>query len=397
MSSKPYKRNFTGVGIMPRVLIDYGTVKPGFYITTNEVLNKLFFLGGGDINKDKEYNLFALFEFNLWYPTFYINVFNQTAKVEDDFDDPFYVSDDKINVDFNLLEADFGVRGAQGQISDYLAFDLSYIFSLYRAQIGTFAYTELATNITEVSPPIRYSYLKGHAVKLLLKHENVKRDLDRDINPRNGRYVTFTIRQEWNRFLDDFATDRAVNIEIYQDYNFRKYELNWEEYFTVPYTERHSLSLRFQGGLIDEPVDDFFHFFAGGLIGLKGYPFYSIEGSRLAIGSVTYRLPLVRNINEQILNVYFDKIYIGAFYQFGNAWSGEADLDNFKSDIGFQIRLDTFSWYLFPTRIFFEAAYPLEEHFNEISEITYEKDWKFYLGILFDFDLRLENKLRGMR
>jgi hypothetical protein len=129
---------------------------------------------------------------------------------------------------------------------------------------------------------------------------------------------------------------------------------------------------------------------------LKGYPFYSIEGSRLAIGSVTYRLPLLRNINEQILNVYFDKIYVGAFYQFGNAWSGEAVLDDFKSDVGFQIRLDTFSWYLFPTRIFFEAAYPLKEHYNGISEITYKKDWKFYLGILFDFDLRLENRLKGI-
>ncbi len=89
---------------------------------------------------------------------------------------------------------------------------------------------------------------------------------------------------------------------------------------------------------------------------------------------------------------------MGAFYQFGNAWSeGIGDLDDFKSDIGFQIRLDTFSWYLFPTRIFVEAAYPLEDHFNEITDITYEKDWKFYFGILFDFDLRLENRMRGFK
>jgi Tol biopolymer transport system component len=395
LPAKPYKRSFPGVGIMPRVLLDYGTVKPGFYLTSNETLNKLLFLGGADINADKEYDLFALFEFKLLQPTFFVSVFNQTAKVEDDFEDPFYVSDDKIKVDFNLLEADFGLRAKRGiGLLKGLEVELAYIFSLYRARIGTFTYTELATNQTFVSPPIRYSYLRAHSIKLLLRHRNIKRDLDRDINPRGGRYITFRVQQEWNRFLDDFATDRAINIEVYKKYYFRRYELNWEEYFTVPFTRRHSLSLRFQGGLIDEPVDDFFHFFAGGLIGLKGYPFYSIQGSRMAIGSATYRLPLLRNINKQILNVYFDKVYVGGFYQFGNAWTGEPDLDNFVSDVGFQIRMDTFSWYLFPTRIFFEAAYPLKEHFNEISQINYEKDWKFYVGVLFDFDLRLEK--RGM-
>lgn len=396
LPSKPYKRGFSGVAIMPRLLVDYGTIKPGFYVSSNEILDKLSFLGGGDINLDKEYNLFALFDFRLWKPTFFVNVFNQTAKVEDDFEDPnpALVSDEKIKVNFNLLEADLGARGRFLHLFEW---ELAYIFSLYRAQIETFAIRDVVENETLVSSPVRYSYLKGHAIKLLLRHENIRRDLDRGINPRGGRYITFKVQQEWNRFLDDFATDRVVNIEIYKRYYYRRYELNWEEYLTVPSTKLHSLTLRFQGGLIDEPVDDFFDFFAGGLVGLKGYPFYSIQGRRMAIGSATYRFPLFRNINEQFLNIYFDKLYAGAFYQFGNAWSGEGDLDNFKSDIGFQVRLDTYSWYLFPTRIFFEAAYPLKEHFNEISEVTYKKDWKFYFGVLFDFDLRLENRGRSYR
>lgn len=393
MPSKPYKRSFSGIGVMPRLLLDYGTVKPGFYLSSNETLDKLLFLGGGDINADKEYDLFAMFEFKLLNPTFFISVFNQTAKVEDAFEDPFYVSNDKINVDFNLLEADFGLLTKRG-IGPLkgLEIDLEYIFSLYRARIATFTYTELSTSQTFVSPPIRYTYLRGHGIKLLFRHRAIQRNLDRDINPRKGRYITLSVQQEWNRFLDDFATDRAINIEVYKKYYFRRYELNWEEYFTVPFTQRHSLSLRFQGGLVDEHVDDFFHFFAGGLVGLKGYPYYSIQGSRMAIGSATYRMPLLRNINKQILNVYFDKVYVGAFYQFGNAWIGKPDLNDFRSDVGFQIRMDTFSWYLFPTRIFFEAAYPLKEHFNQISDTNYGKDWKFYFGVLFDFDLRLENR-----
>ncbi|NIS45844.1 MAG: hypothetical protein GWN92_07480 [candidate division Zixibacteria bacterium] len=57
------------------------------------------------------------------------------------------------------------------------------------------------------------------------------------------------------------------------------------------------------------------------------------------------------------------------------------------------MRLDTFSWYFFPTRIFFEAAYPLEEHINQ--NVRYPQEWKFYFGVLFDFGLRLENRRPG--
>jgi hypothetical protein len=59
---------------------------------------------------------------------------------------------------------------------------------------------------------------------------------------------------------------------------------------------------------------------------------------------------------------------------------------DFKRDIGFQLRLDTFSYYLFPTRFFAEAVYPLDEVVNH--NVTYQKDWRFYFGALFEFDIR---------
>ncbi|NIS45845.1 MAG: hypothetical protein GWN92_07485, partial [candidate division Zixibacteria bacterium] len=76
----------------------------------------------------------------------------------------------------------------------------------------------------------------------------------RAINPRGGRYVTFKVQREWNRFLDDFATDRVVNLEIFKKYYFNRFELNWEEYYSMPYSNHHSLTLRFQGGFTDAPV-----------------------------------------------------------------------------------------------------------------------------------------------
>ncbi|MCK5453226.1 MAG: biopolymer transporter Tol, partial [Calditrichia bacterium] len=154
-----------------------------------------------------------------------------------------------------------------------------------------------------------------------------------------------------------------------------------------------------QGGYIDQDVNDFFYFFAGGFVGLKGFSYYSIGGKQMAIGTVTYRFPLARNLNLNIFNWYLDKIYLGAFYQYGNAWSTpELDLGDFKSNVGIQLRLESFSWYFFPTRIFFEAAYPLESTRYQSIETDlvtdYQQQWRFYFGILFDFDIRLDQLLR---
>ncbi len=393
--AQPYKNTFSGVTIMPRLMLDYGTLKPGFYIYTNEILDRLSFFGGADINSRGDYDLFGIFEFNLSKPTAFIEVFNQSANIQDRLSLPeFPTVNPEIDVSFNLLQANIGLQGRflpLKKLRELFYARLEYIFSLYKAKLSSIAFNDPVTGEAIIFAPLRYDYLRGHSLSLFLRHDAVRRDLDRDINPRGGRYVTLRIQREWNRFLDDFATNRAVNIEIFKKYYFNRLELNWEEYFTIPGTDRHSLALRFQGGFIDTPVDSFFHFFAGGLVGLKGYPFYSVEGRRMTIGTATYRFPLLRNINKQFLNVYFDKLYLGGFAQIGNAWSGPTpDLGDFLTDVGVQLRLDTFSWYLFPTRIFLEAAYPLKEHTN--SDITYPKEWKFYLGVLFDFDLRLEKR-----
>ena len=389
--SEAYTNRFSSVSFMRRLLIDYGTVKPGFYVYQNEMLNKMSFFGGGDINLDKDYSLFGIFEYNLFKPRFFIELYNQSANIEDRIEIPGVAVQPSVDVSFNLFQGDIGMSGTSWFFKLPLQYRLAYTYSLYRAKLGITSYRDPASNQLVVFSPLRYSYLRGHGASLLLRHQVGERDLDSDINPRNGRYVSLKYTREWTKFLDDFATDRAVGIEIYKQYNFGRLEANWEEFLRVPGTQYHGLNLRLQAGWVDAEVDSFFHFFGGGLIGLKGYPFYSIEGTKMAIGTVGYRFPLLRNINRRIANVYFSKLYLGAYYQYGNAWTeDEVDFNDFLSNVGVQLRLDTFSWYFFPTRIFLEAAYPLEEQFN--SSVQYQQEWKYYVGFLFDFDLRLEHR-----
>jgi len=393
LPTKPYKRSFGPVGIMPRLLMDYGTLKPGVYIYSNEVLNKMFFLGGFDFNFRKDYDIFALFDFNVLKPTIFFEFYNQSQNIKDSLNDPFYKELGEHDINFNLMEADLGLRG---KFREWFDWRVTYILSLYRARIGTFAYKELATEEVYISPDIRYTYLRGHALSLSIKRSHIFPDLDRNINPRKGHYIALRYTREWNKFLEDFATDKVIDIEIYEKYYFNRYEFDLEYYFPVPFTKYHSFTARLQGGYIDQEVDDYFHFFAGGYVGLKGFSFYSIDGRKMGIGSLTYRMPLARNLNIQLLSWYLDKIYLGAFYQFGDAWNdGGISVNNLNSNIGLQLRFETFSWYMFPTRIFFEAAYPLNSAVYQ--DITYERDWKFYFGILFDFDIRFDKMIRRFR
>jgi hypothetical protein len=212
------------------------------------------------------------------------------------------------------------------------------------------------------------------------------------------RYV-----REWNQFLDGFNTAGGDINEVFTAYNFNRFSADLELYMPVPYTDYHSLTLRLQGGYIDDPtIDDFFYIFAGGFVGLKGYSYYSIGGTKVSIGTLTYRFPLARNLNLQLWNWHLEKIYLGVFYQSGNAWSQSSfDINDYKSDVGIQLRLDSFSWYMFPTRIFFEAAYPLQStnfvYANIDQSVAYSQEWRFYFGILFDFDIRVDKRLRNFR
>ena len=150
---------------------------------------------------------------------------------------------------------------------------------------------------------------------------------------------------------------------------------------------KHALSLNLLGGYIDRPVDDFFDFFAGGLNGMKGYSFFSIGGRKMAVGNLTYRFPILENINTQRANLFFHHIYGAVFADYGNAWDGSLELSNFKKDIGANLRIYMTSFYVFPTALEVAAAYGLDSFTLTEEDFVqdYGKEWRFYLTLLFSF------------
>ena len=60
--------------VFPRLFLDYGKIKPGFYFYSNDVLNKYFLFGGASMNEDSDLDLFLLFETKRFRSTLYLSL-----------------------------------------------------------------------------------------------------------------------------------------------------------------------------------------------------------------------------------------------------------------------------------------------------------------------------------
>ncbi|MDZ7821916.1 MAG: hypothetical protein U5N26_08940 [Candidatus Marinimicrobia bacterium] len=91
---------------------------------------------------------------------------------------------------------------------------------------------------------------------------------------------------------------------------------------------RHSaLSFNLDAGMMfNTRIDSFFNYFAGGMPGLKGYPFYAIEGTHKLILSSTFRFPVSKRLNLNFEPFWFENLYLGLYRRMGDAWTfGKSD------------------------------------------------------------------------
>ena len=301
------------------------------------------------------------------------------------------------DINFDLTEIHAGLSGRLFNLVDYKA---EYVWRRYAAKIDQKQLWDEYRQKWEYPFTFQYTYLKGQALEVGLTASHEHTDKDRAINPSGGYFVHLKYGLEYNQFLTNFAISTTGLKEIYDLYLFNQLDLDAEKFFKNPLFPAHAFSVRFRGGYIDRPVDSFFDLYAGGLLGMKGYSYFSMEGRYKSILSVTYRFPLWRNMDIHFGNWYLDKLYFGMFYDYGHAWSESKTLKaaDFKRDVGMQLRLNAFSYSLFPTRFFAEAVYPLDQVQNYDRSrnilVQYPQKWRFYFGLLYDFDLR--EKIGGL-
>jgi hypothetical protein len=276
-----------------------------------------------------------------------------------------------------------------------LELKLAYTLGRYSQDFGSWFYQipgDPSNN--QVIPSTRSTYFIGNTFSAGVKFDGILPSLDRDINPV-GRSFSLKYLYEADKFnpTDSSSTKEGFRESIYTPYNFSRLELIWNEHLALPFP-RHTLSFTLNAsGIFGPTIDEFFDYYAGGFVGMRGYPFYAIGGNKVVTLNATYRFPIASQLDFRILQIYFSKLYASVFYDIGNAWPRESASDNFwKQDAGFELRLETFSFYAYPTRIFFSGAYGLDQFSRSVNDINihnvlYGHEWRFYLGVLFGFEL----------
>jgi hypothetical protein len=289
-----------------------------------------------------------------------------------------------VDVEYDLLEFDFGM--AFKLINRNHNFKFTYTFSKYASSIDDFLIPQSGIQISASSQ----DYFRANDFSLAYHYRSLYPNRNWDIIPI-GREVNIKYNYEISNINPELEVkDNGTVVDRFSTNRLHKLDADWTESFGL-FNNKHSLSFKLRGAIIfGPPVDDFYNFYAAGLPGMKGYTFYALGGGRVATLNMTYRFPLLTKIDTRISPLYLDKLYLSIYGDYGNAWEGnDVKLNDFKKDIGAQLRLKAFSFYVFPTSIFFDAAYGFDSYTRTFldKEVTYGKEWRFYFGMLFGFDI----------
>ncbi|MDA0709232.1 MAG: hypothetical protein O3B73_03370 [bacterium] len=377
-TGKPYKGEYSTTTVMPRFALDSGKLKVGFVAGSDDILDKQRLFISGMFAHDFDMDLYAVYEYRKRRPTFFLEAYRLARHVEEDV-----VNRDE---NFRIYNRSFILGGVEagGKVSLRRGglLDARLIYN----RNGTSQDVALFNGVGRTE--LGATTLNGFDMAFTYHIDAVARSRDSEINPRAGRQITARYDRYFNFALSGFDDNSSILVEQYENFFYNQFAINWNEF--IPGPGRSAFSLRVFGGLIDKEVDNTFDFFLGGLPGMKGYSFYSLEGRRALMLRSAYRFPILSRIDRQTGPIYSDQLYGAFFAGIGRAWDGNADDGvlhrGWKREVGAELRYDATSFYLFPTRASLDVAYgvdhiPLQRRGDPLTR----SGLKLYFTLLFGF------------
>ncbi len=376
--ARPSVDDFTTMFILPKVMFEYGTFKPGIYFYSNEVLERLAVFGQASVNRDRDLDLYLLFELKHFKPTFYTEVIYMTRNTQEEgYYSVHPISD---NLRFRLIQLQTGLRWRMLGIYEM---DAYLNWQRYR----TFIKEKVPGEPLEAG--LAYDYYRGVHMGLTMRGSLIRPRADSGINPSQGWSYQLDLVLEKNDFINGLdLSDAGTLVEDFSPNDLARVYFEGKTHLEIPRTNRWVVNLETNlGWLSNAEADSFFNYFAGGMPGLQGYPFYSIEGNRQAVGKVTLRIPWLYLKSIPLGWYILNNSTIGFIGQFGDAWSNEWENFELKRSVGMELRFDGFSFYNYPTAIGLEVHYGLDKFERIINGDTYQygKEPRYYVNILFGF------------
>jgi hypothetical protein len=375
--SGSYKITYTIPFVFPRAMVYDNKFRLGFAIDSRDFLDRQSVYAAASASFDGEFDLQLGAEFRQLRPTFNFDLLRMRKYWETE--DP---SLGQIRYRYDLWDAYFTCRleFEQETMNRQKELGIRYNHGEYGVNINAWE---------TIGIELGWNYYKADEGALLFDYRNIRKGVESNINPRGGR----KLHAEASIVHAQLSSgDFEYSFQpLYNDNNFGRYQLLYEEYVGLPGWE-HALTAFGRIGWIDrEEIDDFFYLYLGSRDGLRGYSYYSIGGTKNAMLRLTYRFPIWRNIDKTIPGFFFRSLYAAAFGEAGKAWNENTfDLEDPIYSGGYEFRLSGFTFFSYPLAITFIGAYGFDEiEFSDpfVTEITYVEgqSWRYYGSVLFSF------------
>jgi hypothetical protein len=368
LAPQPYEETYSLPFILPRLMVDYGTIKPGLYFYANEVLDRLLLFGGGSINSLKDADFFLLFEFRKFSPTLYAQIYAVRRHVSQEF--KYYDYPGINDLRFDLIEGVIGGRLPAGMHRFWIEGTLSQ----YKEHI-------LQTVAGERGELPSFPYYKGKSLTARWQLRFLRPQYAGNMFPTRGFESEMELRGEQNDLVSGFriSEDYSTLVPDFANNNSLRLTLNLKTYLPLHRERRIAASFEARlGWLSNTEIDTFFYFFGGGSPGLKGYTYYdsTVQGTNLMIHTVTVRAPLFLEQNIPLLHLILQDASVGFIAQFGDGFNGSWLKHRYKTSVGVEMRLKGYSFYVFPFALAYEVHRPL---------VAGSKGYRHYVSLLFDF------------
>lgn len=442
---KPYTQTITGLSVFPVLRFDNYTklkgsnhslirrgkfgdfgenlwrdMKVGAYFSSRDVTESLSIFGGaligfGSIPADGASDFFSPSRLNnldrdlfmiieqrgipfikrSWSPTISIELYNLNRNVNngvslEEFACTSCLPEERfIDTRYSIWEANLFLRS---KLNRWSLMELGFTYSPYSVITDGF----FSNEFEEFIPSSTSQYFRGSTYSASYIVEWTEPTVHYDIAPI-GLKGNFTYRYQPGSLLDEFEIEDGILSPVYSRSLNHSLELKTRYGFPIGDISTGMITTR--GYTYLNKPDDFFYLdYSGGLVGMRSYPFFAIGGRTTAFTRASFITPVLQNINKQFGAYTMDKIFAHLFVETGNGWSGPLKIgNNLKSGVGAELRFAFNSYYLFPMKFFVNGTYGLNKFDvalpsefitpGESSTVQYGKEFLFYFGLTFDFDL----------
>lgn len=442
---RPYTETITGFSFFPVVRFDNYTklngsnssllkagqfgslgenlwrdIKIGTYFASRDVTEKLSLFGGALIGLgsrpadgisdfvkpsriiDLDRDLFLIVEHRglpfikkSWSPTVAVEFYNLKRNVKDGLSIEEFPctaclpETTSANIRYDIWQADVYFRS---KLNRWSLLELGVSYSPYRVATDGFFSRELQQFI----PGSTAEYFKGTTLSASWYGELIEPTRHYDIAPV-GLRGQFSYRYQPGRLLDEYEINDGILSPVYNTTKNHSLELKGLMGFSLGGHKTAMITTR-AFAYLNNPDDYFYLDYAGGLLGLRSYPFFAVGGTRTVFSRLSYITPLYESIYKQAGPYTIDKVFAHLFIETGNGWGGPLNIgDNLKTGIGGELRVALNGYYLFPLKLFVSGSYGLNKFNVNLSDdfitgtgsnrVTYGREFLLYFGLTFDFNL----------